>query len=100
MEATAPFTHADIDRRIRRLVEACIVKIDQDPSLIQLVRLQVARWTNPRLRAEWDGFLSLSWPELRAKLLQDAEEGNRIRQSAPLGGLLTNQERMDLLRSE
>jgi len=81
------------------LVEACILKIDRNPALLERARIQVGRWANPPLRREWDSFLSLPWPELRKKLLEETEEGNRIRQSAPFGGMLTNLERMELLTS-
>jgi hypothetical protein len=97
MQSNASFTHADVDRRIRQLVEACILKIDRDPALLAKARIQVGRWANSPLRKEWDSFLSLPWTELREKLREETEEGNRIRQSAPFGGFLTNRERMDLL---
>lgn len=92
-------THTNIDRRIRRLVEACVVKIDRDPCLLNRAHAQLRRWTNAAARREWEGLLSLPWPELRAILLEESENGDRIRQSVPFGGFLDNKERMALLKS-
>jgi hypothetical protein len=89
-------THADIDRRIKRLVTACVLKIDRDPLLISRAKTQVLKWENAPLRAEWLQLLVLPWTELREKLLADTEEADRIRQSAPFGGFLSNQERFSI----
>jgi hypothetical protein len=98
MQGPSTFSHADIDRRIFRLVEACVQKIDLDQTLLSRARAQVKRWSSARLRQEWETFLSLPWPQLRAILLEKSERGDRIRQSAPFGGFLTNQERMHIIK--
>jgi len=93
------FTHADIDRRIHNLVEACVLKIDKDPALLGRAHEQLKRWTNVPLRRQWEGLLGLPWPELRALLLDVSENGNRLRQSVPFGGFLDDEERMRIIRS-
>lgn len=86
-------THADIDRRLLRLVTACVAKLDRDPALLLRVTRSAARIPNPQLRAEWAELLGRPWSEVRGRLLEDTESGAQLRQSAPLGGLLTNAER-------
>jgi hypothetical protein len=99
MKAAPAFTHKDVDRRIRRLVEACAARIDEDPSLLEQARIQVGRYSQLQLRQEWERLLALPWPQLRAILLEDSDEGDRIRQSIPFGGFLSNEERMRIIGS-
>ncbi|MDR1283914.1 MAG: hypothetical protein LBK99_24320 [Opitutaceae bacterium] len=95
---SAPVTsHAEVDQCLLRLVEACVRKIDDDPALLAVARNNVRRWSNERLRAEWEQLLNLPWRELRALLLEDSDRGCLHRQNAPLGGILTHRERFDLL---
>lgn len=96
---TLTLTHAAIDRRLRRLVEACALKIDRDQRLLEKARSQVLRWTDPTLKSEWQELLAKPWPELRATVLEDSQEGDRRRQSVPFAGILTNEERFRILRS-
>jgi hypothetical protein len=99
MSNATTFSHVDIDRRIRNLVEACVLKIDHDPGLLQRAREQMTRWTNVSMRLEWERLLALPWPDLRTLLLEESERGDRIRQSVPFGGFLGNEERMRILKS-
>jgi hypothetical protein len=62
-------------------------------------RIQVGKYSNPRLRKEWEKLLGLQWPQLRAILLENSDEGDRIRQSVPFGGFLSTEERTGLLNS-
>ncbi len=94
-----PLSHADVDRRLHRLVGACVLKIDARPELLRNAARQIAKWSNPRLQAEWTELLQLPWPALRRLLLEESADGDRRRQSAPFGGLLTNEERFRILRS-
>ncbi|MFZ9745705.1 MAG: hypothetical protein ACO3G4_03640 [Opitutaceae bacterium] len=94
-----PVSHADVDRRLHRLIGACVLKLDARPELLQNATRQIAKWSNPRLRAEWTELLRLPWPALRRLLLEESADGDRRRQSAPFGGLLTNEERFRILRS-
>jgi len=94
-----PLTHATIDDRLHRLVAACVAKIDADASLLHRVRAAAERQPNPRIRAEWEALLALPWPELRARLLEESDRGQSLRQNAPLGGLLSPAERMAIFRA-
>jgi hypothetical protein len=44
-------------------------------------------------------FLGLPWTKLRLVLLEESEEGDRIRQSVPFGGFLSDEERMRILEA-
>jgi hypothetical protein len=96
MEATRTFSHKDVDLRLRRLVAACVEKIDQNPDMLEEARLQVGRYSNVRLRKEWELLLGLPWTKLRLVLLEQSEEGDRIRQSVPFGGFLSDEERLSI----
>jgi len=96
--SASTLTHSDIDRRIRRLVEACVRKIEGDPTLLLRARAQWERWAESRLKKDWEGLLAMPWPELRSILLESSERGDRIRQSVPFGGFLGNEERMRILK--
>jgi hypothetical protein len=99
MKAAHTFSHKDVDRRIHRLVEACVAAIEDDPKLLDRARIQVGRYSNPRLRSEWEKLLSLPWSQLRAILLEESDEGDRIRQSVPFGGFLSDELRMHILNT-
>ena len=96
---TLSISHADVDKRLLRLVEACVAKIDADPTLVAIMRRNLARWSSAHLSAEWEHMLSLPWSELRTQLLEDSDRGRLHRQNAPLGGVLDARERFLLLRS-
>jgi hypothetical protein len=97
MSTVRQFSHRDVDRRIRRLVEACVARIETNPSLLDEARIQVGRYSNVPLRQEWERLLDLPWSELKMVLLEDSDEGDRIRQSVPFGGFLTDEVRMQTL---
>jgi hypothetical protein len=78
-------------------VEACVAAIEAGPKLLDDARRQVGLYSNARLRAEWERFIDLSRSQLRAILLEDSDEGDRIRQSVPFGGFLSDELRMHIL---
>ena len=97
MKAHPSSTHGDVDRRLLRLVEACVERIDADRTLLERARIQASHYSNARLRSEWDRLLDLPWESLRVTLLEHSDEGNRIRQSVPFGGFLRDDQRLKLL---
>jgi hypothetical protein len=99
MPATHTFSHKDVDLRLHRLVAACVEKIDRNPALLEEARIQAGRYSNVRLRKEWELLLGLPWAKLRLVLLEESEDGDRIRQSVPFGGFLGDEERMRILKS-
>src|SRR3712207_4057519 len=88
--------HHGIDRRSLEMVRRIVAKIDADPSRSGLshAREVCRRWVKQgRLSArEWMQILERPWPEIRAILLDESEEGRRLRQTDPFCGILTPQE--------
>lgn len=91
-------THRDIDLRIRRMVELCIVKIEANPNLLATVRDNVSRIADPKIRTEWERYLQLPWSELRSMLDNQDDAGDKLRQNVPFGGLLSEAERREFFR--
>ena len=90
--------HKAIDARLLELTKASVQKIDANPALRDRLHDNVARWTNARLRTEWQRRLQLPWNELRLQLLADSDDGNALRQNAPLAGILSSAERTRIMR--
>jgi hypothetical protein len=91
-------THADIDNRILGMVRLCVEKIEQDNRLLAHVWQNAERIADPRIRAEWMAFRKIPWGDLRTKLLASGPDGDQLRQNAPLGGILSNRERIIFFR--
>ena len=103
---TATAGHPVIDRRVFELTRITVARIDRDPSLVQVGLDNIARWTRqkggyvPPCHAEWKALIQEHpWPELRALLLQDNDEGQRLRSSHPFTGLVTEAERAAIHRT-
>ena len=92
-------THAEIDARIYRMLDACALKIDRDPALLAKVRENVSRIADERIKKDWAPLVALPWLELRQLLLERSQNGDQLRQNAPFGGILTKDERMSLFPS-
>lgn len=96
-------THQEIDRRSLAMVRRIVEKIDADPErrgLAQAKRV-CARWVDQGIRSarEWQRLLDeKSWEEIRAILLDESDEGQRLRQTDPFVGILTPQERWQIYR--
>lgn len=91
-------THQKIDERSLALAEAVVAKIEADPERAGLDRARrvcrrwYAREKAPAYR-EWMEILNRPWDEVKGKLLDRSEEGQRLRQSTPFCGILTPRER-------
>jgi hypothetical protein len=77
-------------------------RIDNDPARqgFEHARQVCARWVsqgNVPAR-EWMAILQRPWPEVREILLDDSEEGRRLRQNDPFCGILTPVERWEIYR--
>ena len=95
-------THQGIDRRSLTMARRIVAKIDGDPSRAGLERARevCTRWVG-RGNApakEWMTILQRPWSEIRSILLDDSEEGNRLRQNDPFCGILTPVERWEIYR--
>ena len=92
--------HPEIDRRALALARLAAARIDRDPALVQAGLDNIERWAQrnggylPRAHAEWKALIERhSWPELRRMLLEESDEGQRLRSSHPFKGIVTAEER-------
>lgn len=98
-------SHQQLDRLGLRLAREVVMRIDADPERKGLViaRNNCERWLAQEPCAaylEWRDILQRSWPEVRAILLDESDEGQRVRQSNPFCGVLTPQERWRIIKAE
>lgn len=95
-------THDDIDRRSLEMARRIVARIDADPERRGLAHAREVcrRWvaSGNRPAAEWQSILERSWEEIRGILLDESEEGRRLRQNDPFCGILTPVERWDIYR--
>lgn len=96
-------THHEIDLRSLELARAVVARIDSDPERrgLERARETCGRWLRtapaPAIE-EWSRLLSGDWSEIRLRLLDEGEEGQRLRQSSPFTGILEPAERWEILR--
>jgi len=96
-------THQEIDQRSLALARAVVEIIDRDPERmgLQKARETCARWfrDNPAPAiAEWLPILKQPWEEVRAVLLDESEQGQRLRQSSPFCGIISPRTRWEIYR--
>ena len=93
--------HEWIDRRSLALHEAVAAKLEGDPNLLNVARLNLERWhrTNPTpALTEWARLLDTTpFHELLALLRSPSEDAVRLRQSSPFAGVLAPEERQAIL---
>ena len=96
-------THQSIDRRSLAMAKEIAAKIDMDPDqmgykkAIDICRRWVEKNPNQSNR-EWLQILKRPWNEVRKVLLEESEEGQRMRQNSPFCGILTPHERWEIYR--
>ena len=91
----------EADRRALERMRLIVAKIDADPRLIQIGVENMKRWRKqrggyqPRCLNQWDEWFARreAWERIRARLLEDSDEGQRLRKSHPFAGVLTDEER-------
>ena len=89
--------HPHIDKRSLERHRLVVERTDADPSLMNVAHENLARWertrgTLPKAHQEWKLLLnSRTWLEIRTILLEDSDEGQRPRSSAPLVGIATQE---------
>ncbi|HXI98140.1 MAG TPA: hypothetical protein VNG73_04300 [Gemmatimonadaceae bacterium] len=95
-------TDEAIDRRSLTMARRIAAKIDGDPMHqgLEHAREVCARWVEKGNvpAKEWMAILRRPWPEIRSILLDDSEEGRRLRQNDPFCGILTPSERWEIYR--
>ena len=98
--------HARIDAINLALDRATAAKIRAQPELIQIGRANLRRWmqhddgfVHP-VHAEWMDILNFLTPaEIADFVVSDSPKANRLRQSTPFTGILSEEERLAILRS-
>lgn len=98
-----PGGHPEIDAKVLALTRITVARIDEDPSLVQIGLENIERWTRqkggylPRCHAEWKTLIETHpWKRLREMLLEESDEGQRLRSSHPFKGLVTEAERRQI----
>ena len=95
-----PGGHPEVDAKVLALTRITVARIDEDPSLVRIGLQNIERWTRqkggylPRCHAEWKALIETHpWKRLRKMLLEESDEGQRLRSSHPFKGLVTEDER-------
>ncbi|MFL6248704.1 MAG: hypothetical protein ACJ74H_21955 [Thermoanaerobaculia bacterium] len=95
-------THQEIDRRSLEMVRRIVAKIDADPDRrgLEHAKRVCERWVSQGIVSarEWLMLLEKPWVEIRAILLDESDEGQRLRQTDPFCGILTPTERWQIYR--
>lgn len=96
-------SHLEIDQRSMALAKAVVQKIEEQPDHagIEQAKQLCKRWLSvgpsPAV-SEWRQILDHSWLFIRGVLLDESEEGCRLRQSMPFCGILSPVERWDIYK--
>lgn len=97
-------THQQIDARSLGMARSIVRKIDDDPArqglekATKVCQRWVAMGDVPGAK-EWLRILRQPWSQIRAVLLDESEEGQRLRQNSPFCGILSPRERWEIYRS-
>ena len=95
-------THQEIDRRSLEMVRRIVEKIDADPDRRGLAHAKrvCERWVAQGILSarEWLALLEKPWEDVRLILLDESDEGQRLRQTDPFCGILTPDERWQIYR--
>ena len=94
-----PGGHPEIDRKVLALTRLTVARIDANPELAKIGLENIERWTRqkgylPLCHAEWKQLIETHpWERLREMLLEESDEGQRLRSSHPFKGLVSPEER-------
>ena len=78
-----------------------IIDADSERHGVQLARENCERWLSSHSTAailEWQEILKRPWPEIRCIMLDDTDEGQRLRSSSPFAGVLSPRQRWQILQ--
>ena len=101
-EQVLPSGHPDIDRRVLALTRIAVARIDANPELAAIGLENIDRWTRqkgylPLCHSEWKELIETHpWERLREMLLEESDEGQRLRSSHPFAGIVTEAERRQI----
>lgn len=98
-----PRSHEWIDQRSLAMAQAIARKLRHDPSLFETAGNNLDRWRStiipwPPALAEWEQIIAGGMERALSCLLENSARGRRLRQSHPFPGVLTTQERNEILR--
>ncbi len=97
-------THAQLDRFSLRLHEEVAKFVRANPVVLDRARANIARWKKQLGRSAsrdldlWSKLLSGPLEEILSVMVARTEEGNRLRQSSPFCGILSQARRMEIFR--
>lgn len=104
LQGTKMKDHRLIDERSLAFDRLIATKLRSEPSLVDKARANLVRWlktcsagVQPDL-LEWQCLLSGPFDQLLVLLVATDERATRLRQSSPFCGILTQQERLGILR--
>jgi uncharacterized protein (DUF433 family) len=97
-------SHAWLDDRSRALHTRIAEKLRENPALIAIALENIARWEErsgpDKALDEWRRILtSKPLSDVTALLMEDSENADRLRQSTPFAGVLTEEERAAIFRA-
>ena len=89
--------HPHIDARILDACRLVVQRIEENPKRLQIAfdnleRERAKRGHLSRAREEWRAILERPWAEIRSILLDESDEGQRLRSSHPFHGLVSQEE--------
>jgi hypothetical protein len=101
----------DPHRRIERFLHAAhrlaMTRLREDPRRVADVRAQLARWRERRGRTatdayfnEWERLLDRPLDEVERTVCADDEHAALLRSVSPIGVLISQEERAELLRAQ
>ena len=94
--------HPHIDARSLEMAKIIVKRIDADPTLIERAHRYLAdeeeRYASLcQASREWKQILTRPWSEVRRILLDESDEGQRLRSSKPFASVVTEEERLAII---
>ncbi|MHB1952843.1 MAG: hypothetical protein ACYCOU_03760 [Sulfobacillus sp.] len=97
-------THAQLDRFSLRLHEEVARCVRTSPVMLDRARTNIARWKKQLGQSAshdldiWSAFLTGPLDDILSVMVARTEEGNRLRQSSPFCGIISQARRMEIFR--
>ena len=100
---TSGMGHPHIDARSLEMARIIVKRIDEDPTLIEVAHQYLANeerryGTLCQASEEWREILTRPWAQVRELLLEESDEGQRLRSSKPFAGIVTEDERLEIIQ--
>lgn len=97
-------THADVERFSLRLHEEVAQHIRANPALLDRARANITRWKRQLGQSAsrdldiWSSILTGPLEDILSMMVARTEKGDRLRQSSPFCGIISQARRMELFR--